>query len=465
VTAKTPPAQAPAAVDVAAPPSPPQLPGGEGEPRIEYVRLPDIRAAKRNPKKHDLIGIKASMRRYGFVAPLIENAATGLLAAGHGRKEAAQALKVETPNSPPRRVRLEADGEWSLPVIRGVSFKDDKEAEEYLLADNRLAELGGWDEDQLGPMLLEISKRGAEVMLAVGWQAEDVEEMLKRLTGERDKGDDPGPLEPPMVPVARVGDLFILGDHRLLCGSSTNPGDVNRLMGTSKATLMATDPPYGVDYTAAKAGMPVSGLGDAQERWGDIENDNLTAGQLRQFLDDVFGAAMAILAKGVGIYVWHPSGELNEVFRAALKHAKILVHRQIIWKKPGFVMTRSGMYHWAHEPCFYGWVQGNVPVWYGEKNQTSVWEVSKDAGKAVHPTQKPTELFEIPMRNHTKTGEVCYEPFSGSGTQIIAGEKLGRRVYAMEIEPRWVDAAILRWERMTGKKAVLEIPEVLKTAG
>lgn len=434
------------------------------EARIEYVDLDVLARAKRNPKNHDLPTIRASILRHGFVAPLVENAKTGRLVAGHGRLEAVLAIKAETPDVPPKRVKVVGE-KWFLPVVRGVSFPNEQRAEEYLLADNKLVELGGWNNVELAPMLSEIATRGAAAIAALGWQREDIEEILKAVNpGAEPPANDAGPQEPPKIPISRLGDLWILGDHRLLCGSSTNENDVGRLMNGERALLMATDPPYGVDYNEAKRGIP--GPGFSSERfkdWGDIENDTLNPTELRTLLDQVFQNALSILGKGCGIYVWHPSGPLTEVFRAAMTEKKILIHRQIIWAKPGFVMTRSGMYHWAHEPCFYGWIQGNVPAWYGEKNQTSVWHVGKDAGVSVHPTQKPVEVFAIPMRNHTRASEVCYEPFSGSGTQIIAGESLGRRVFAMEIDPRYVDAAVNRWEKTTGKKATLEKVSRAKT--
>jgi DNA modification methylase len=249
-----------------------------------------------------------------------------------------------------------------------------------------------------------------------------------------------------------------MGEHRLLCGDSTKAEDVARLMEGEKAVLMNTDPPYGVDYTATKAGMPVSGLGDAQARWGDIENDDLTDGaKLQTFLESAIRAAVPHLASGCAFYLWHPMLTQGTFFAAAAAAAAadILIHRQIIWVKPGFVLTRSGMYHWKHELCFYGWVRSHPPPWYGEKNQTSVWEVGRDDGKSVHPTQKPVALFETPMLNHSRKGEAVYEPFCGSGSQIIAGERLGRRVRAMELSPRWVDAAVARWEQFTGKRALL----------
>jgi DNA modification methylase len=238
-----------------------------------------------------------------------------------------------------------------------------------------------------------------------------------------------------------------------------------RVMGGGKkhACLLATDPPYGVDYTRTKQGMRrangelVAGLGNAQDLWSDIENDAMTPDQLSTLMDAVLAAALPHLVPSSAFYIWHPQGDLGETFRSSMVNANIVVHRTIIWAKPGFVLTRSGMYHWAHESCSYGWLQGHVPPWYGEKNQTSVWHEGKD-GIAVHPTQKPVRLFEIPMLNHTLPGGICFEPFSGSGSQIIAGERTGRRVYAMEISPRWVDAAVARWEGLTGNKAHREDP-------
>jgi DNA modification methylase len=220
-------------------------------------------------------------------------------------------------------------------------------------------------------------------------------------------------------------------------------------LGAEVAVLMNTDAPYGVDYVGKK--LPALYRGGAKTKWAEIENDNLDPKKLREMLDKVF--TLAPLSAKPAIYAWHPSGELNEVFRAAMVARGWLVHRQIIWAKPRFVLSPLGMYHWSHESCFYGWIQGKIPPWYGPKDQQSVWEVGKDDGKSVHPTQKPVELFEIPMRNHTAPGGVCYEPFSGSGSQIIAGERLGRRVYAIDISPQYVDVAIARWEAFTGGKA------------
>jgi DNA modification methylase len=190
--------------------------------------------------------------------------------------------------------------------------------------------------------------------------------------------------------------------------------------------------------------------------WETIENDNLVDENIQPFLERCFRALKAeALAPNAAWYLWH--AHLTGAFfaAAAAAAADVLLHRQIIWKKPRFIIG-MGLYHWAHEPAFMGWVRGNKPPFYGERNQTSVWEIDYD-GKAnptdrIHPTQKPVELFKIPIRNHTKPGEICAEPFSGSGSQIIAAEQLGRRCFACEISPTFCAVSIQRWADLTGGK-------------
>jgi DNA modification methylase len=445
-------------------PKPTIVPTSEAPPevRVEYMPLLALRGTPGNPKAHDLGGIKASIQRFGFTSPMLMNEVTGRIIAGHGRIEALILLRFSGVRTPDR-IR-EIDGEWYVPVLRGVSFRNEAEAKAYLLGDNKLSELGGWNDAALAEMLREITADlGGDdlgkMLAGTGFDEKELAALMRGMEGDGAPKvgaiDPDDAVAPPAEPKAKLGDLFILGEHRLLCGDSCAPKQVARLMDGRTAVMMATDPPYGVDYTATKSGMPVGGLDDLQERWGDIANDALSPDELGVFLSKMFAAAGAHMTPTAAYYVWHPSGELNHVFRTAMRSAGLLVHRQIIWAKPSFVLTRSGMYHWSHEPCFYGWREGNTPPWYGEKNQRSVWAVGRDDGKAVHPTQKPIALFEIPMLNHSKRGEVCLELFSGSGSQIIAGERLERRVFAMELSPRWVDAAVARWEAFTGKRAVL----------
>jgi DNA modification methylase len=276
------------------------------------------------------------------------------------------------------------------------------------------------------------------------------------------------PEEPPADPGAQIdkadelreawqterGQLWVVPsksvpgkEHRLLCGDSTSEADVARLMGGEKAGLMNTDPPYGVDYAAVKNGIPRSGFKNIQKERGDIENDNLTDGpQLQAFLESAIRAAVPHLVENPAFYLWHPMLTQGTFFAAAAAAAAadILIHRQIIWVKPHMVLTRSGMYHWKHELCFYGWIRGKKCAWLGDKSQTSVWEMGENTRDRNHPTQKPVELFTRPMKNHLEKGEIAYEPFSGSGSQFVAAEQLGRLCYGIEICEKYVAVALQR---------------------
>lgn len=260
----------------------------------------------------------------------------------------------------------------------------------------------------------------------------------------------------------KLGQLWLIpsakgtGTHRILCGDSTKPKDVARLMGQRRAALLQTDAPYGVSLVKTKAGMP--GLGNLDERFGDIENDDLEGPELQAFLEKAIRAALPSLTETAAYYFWH--AHLTQgFFFAAAAAADILLHRQIIWKKPAFILTRSGMYHWKHEPCFFGWRRGNKPPWYGDKAQSTVWEIGRDDDRGMHPTQKPIALWLPALLNHTKEGEVAYEPFSGSGGQVLACEQIGRVCCAMELAPKYVAVALER-ASLRGLK-----PRLAKTKG
>ena len=249
----------------------------------------------------------------------------------------------------------------------------------------------------------------------------------------------PGPEEPPEDPVSRLGDLWLLGDHRLLCGDSTNAEDLARLMGDAKASLLATDPPYLVDYQG--------------EGWDDFDGDDEGVAFYSRFL----AACLPRCREDAAIYQWHAHRRQSLVQRA-WEAAGLLVHQQVIWAKASGTFGRSH-FMWAHEPAFYGWPQGKMPskARRPPASCTTVWQIDQAGQQSEdHPTQKPVELFARPIQYHTLRGEVVLEPFSGSGTQIIAAEGLGRACHAMEMSPGYVDVAVRRWEKATGRDAVLD---------
>lgn len=258
-----------------------------------------------------------------------------------------------------------------------------------------------------------------------------------------------------------MGKLVLKSQHRLLCGDSTKAEDVARVMGGEQGKLANTDPPYGVAYTdeARVLAERAHGRPERETKWEDgIENDDLLDGEkLQAFLESAIRCAVPHLVDNAAWYLWHPMLTQGTFFAAAAAAADILIHRQIIWAKPSMLFG-FGDYHWQHELCFYGWRRGNRPEFLGQRNQTTLWSMKHDTsnGNREHPTQKPLDLFAIPIRNHTREGDVVYEPFSGSGSQIIAAEQLSRRCYAIEISPAYVDVAVKRWETLTGRKAVRE---------
>lgn len=377
--------------------------------------------------------LKQSIVKYGFSFPVF--VWKNNILDGHQRIEAVKRLMMDG---------YELKQEL-LPVVYIDAENRKEAAEKLLLINSRYAQIdqGGFETFafEYGIEIPDMSKLIEIPEIDFDFESQQENE------GLTDPDDVP---EPPEEPITKNGDLWILGDHRLLCGDSTKIEDVERLMNGEKSILMQTDPPYGVSHIAAKDGIPRPGFSDMSNRWENIKNDDLEDEKLQKFLESVFYNAYNIALKNnAAWYLWH--AHLSQGFFAAV--ANILLHRQIIWVKPSFVLSRSGMYHWKHEPCFYGWKKGNKPPWYGNKSQDTVWEIGRDKN-GLHPTQKPVELWMNGIKNHTKKKEILFEPFSGSGSQIIAAEQTGRRCYAMEIDATYVQVAIKRWEDFTGKKAI-----------
>lgn len=396
-----------------------------------YDELVDVEALvpnPRNPNRHpdEQVELLAKIIAHqGWRVPITVSRRSGFIVRGHARLLAARKL-----------------GETNVPV----DYQDyETEAAEWadLIADNRIAELADVDETLLKDLIQEIDTGELDLELT-GYREEELERLLTAVgTGAgtvREEDDEPAP-DPPAEPVTRPGDLWILGRHRLLCGDATNPDHVRTLLAGARPALMVTDPPYGVKYDpgwrneAADKGL----IAFAASREGEVPNDDRA---------DWYEAWT--LFPGDVVYCWH-AGRHASVVQASLERAGFEIRAQIIWAKPRLVISR-GHYHWQHEPCWYAVRKGASAHWIGDRSQTTLWEIPMldDEDQKVHSTQKPTECMARPIRNHE--GDV-YDPFVGTGTTIVAAERLGRRCYAMEIDPRYCDVAVARWERLTGRKA------------
>jgi len=400
--------------------------------KIEYVSVEKLRGWNSNPRvmtEQQHQALRTSIKEFGFVEPVVINR-DNMIIGGHQRVEDAQ--KVGLKAVPCIRV--------DLPPRKWKALN---------LALNRIH--GEWDLDKLAPILLEL-KDFAEIDLT-GFQPQEIDTIIRETLPEQNEKDDIV-LELSPEPITKLGNLWQLGKHRILCGDSTKPEDVSKLMQHMKAILFATDPPYGVAYDST-AGKPEGHK--RLQKWQDIDGDDQTGPDIQPFLEKTFRIWLPYLADNAAWYLWH--GMLTQAFyaAAAAAAASVILHRQIIWVKPRFIIGH-GDYHWQHELCFYEWRQGHRPPFYGERNQSTIWQEPYDEGrrnaaKYEHPTQKPTILWEIPIMNNTLKGETIADPFLGSGTSLIAAEKLGRVCYGMEIEPRYVDVAVKRWENFTGRKA------------
>jgi DNA modification methylase len=401
---------------------------------IRRVPLDALHLDPSNAREHppeNLEAIAASLKHFGQAEPLVVQKKTGRVIGGNGRLVAMRKLG------------------WRECDVVEVEV-DDLTATALGIALNRTSDLAAWNDETLAKLLQEL--RAEDALEGVGYSEEDIDALLREL--ERDlpvtELDDPGPGAPPAEPVTRPGDLWVLGDHRLLCGDSTKPEDVERVMGKDRAKLVATDPPYLVDYTGER---PNDSGNDWTATYREIDIEDAAG-----FFRAVFENVLRVLARKAAIYCWH-AHKRTGVIQRVWESLGIIDHQQIIWVKPTAVFGRV-YWHFRHEPCMMGWARGSQPEHDGKHEHNSVWEVDWDGKARVvgneHPCEKPVELFARPMRKHTRSGEVCFEPFSGSGSQLIACEQLSRRCRAIEISPAYVDVALRRWKKATGKSAVLE---------
>lgn len=394
--------------------------------KVRTVALSSLTLDPANLRRHpvrNLDAIKASLKRFGQQKPIVVDA-NGVIIAGNGVFTAARELGWKEI----------ACVESSLTGVERVV---------YAIADNQAPLLAEWDE----PALLDVLETlGIEECETLGFSREDI-------TAMRDEDlahiEDEPAIAPAPVPVTQLGDIWHLGDHRIINGDSTKPETYAALMQGEKALLCATDPPYLVDYTGSRPN-------NTGKDWSDIYKE-IDIPDANHFFLAMFGCVLEVLGEHAAIYCWHAHKRHAEI-TAVWKQLGIFDHQQIIWVKPSAVFGRV-FYHFQHEPCMMGWREGSMPRHNGDHSQTSVWQLDWEGNNRVigneHPTQKPLEIFAIPMRKHTLIGDIVLEPFSGSGSQLIAAEKLRRRCRAIELQPVFVDVAIRRWQRETGREARL----------
>lgn len=392
-------------------------------PAYKTVSVADLIPYARNSRTHSdaQVGkIAASIREFGFLNPIIVDGQNGIVA-GHGRVLAAQKMGLAT-----------------LPCIEAAHLTE-AQKRAYIIADNRLALDAGWDNEMLKVELTDLQADGFNLELT-GFNLDEIAAFLVDKTdGLTDPDDVP---EMPVDPVSMEGDIWVLGKHRIACGSSTDAHTVEAVLAGVKPHLMVTDPPYGVEYDPSwrnQAGAAKT------KRTGKVLNDDRAD----------WREAWALFPGDVA-YVWHGALHAGEVAES-LVAAGFAVRSQIIWAKDRLVLSR-GDYHWQREPCWYAVKKTGKGHWAGDRKQTTLWNISgKDQDAAtVHGTQKPVECMRRPILNNSSPGQAVFEPFMGSGTTLIAAETTGRVCFGIELNPAYVDVAVKRWQDFTGQRATLE---------
>jgi len=404
--------------------------------QIESLPVSDLIPYARNSRTHSdeqVTQIAASIREFGFTNPVLIDS-SGTIIAGHGRVMAAKKLGLET-----------------VPCIR-LGHLTPSQVRAYVIADNKLALNAGWDDQMLRSELESLQDDGFNMDLT-GFSDEELAELLEPEVVEGETDPDQTP-EVPVDPITKLGDVWILGNHRLMCGDSTSIESAKRLMGDDFADLLITDPPYNVDMTAKNEMLQKAGKARKDESTFGIQNDKMSDGDFRQFLRDVYSTANSVMRDGAVFYIWHADSE-GYNFRGACIDVEWKIRQCLVWVKSVFAIGRSD-YHWKHEPCLYGWKDGASHYWGSDRSQTTVLDFKKPAKSELHPTMKPVELFEYQIGNSSKANDVVLDLFGGSGTTAIACERLSRKARLMELDPKYCDVIVKRWEDFTGKKAVLE---------
>ena len=393
--------------------------------QVLFFNVCDLIPYARNARTHNeeqIAQIAASIKEFGWTNPILIDS-ENVIIAGHGRLLAA--------------IRL---GFTDVPciVIGGLSEIQKKA---LVLADNKLALNAGWDDEMLALEIQELTDSDFDLLIA-GFDEKEIDALLAKTESTEGLTDEDAIPDVQEQPITNIGDVWIMGKHRLMCGDSTSIENIEKLTDRQLVDMWLTDPPYNVAYE-----------GGTKEKL-TIKNDSMGDDQFRQFLRDAYTAADSVMKAGAVFYIWHADSE-GYNFRGAAKDAGWTVRQCLIWKKSSLVLGRQD-YQWRHEPCLYGWKDGAGHLWASDRKQTTILEFDKPSRNGEHPTMKPVALFEYQILNNTKGGDIVLDSFGGSGTTIIACEKNGRYARLMEIDPKYCDVIVRRWQSFTGKSAILE---------
>jgi len=393
----------------------------KGAQKIEWKNIDLIYAYKTNSRTHSkeqIIQIANSIKEFGFTNPILISE-DGEIIAGHGRLEAARSLKMN-----------------EIPVIvLGYLTKEQRRA--LVIADNQIALNAGWDVDVLKAELEELVNYEYDIK-KLGFSDDELKKLIDYGQSEN-FGDDEYIPEMPVNSITKRGDIWMLGKHRLLCGDATEKKDLEKLMEDKLADLVITDPPYNVGYE-----------GKTKKRL-TIQNDSMEKDVFYVFLFKMYQNLFYKMKGGAGVYIFHADTE-GANFRNAMIDAGLKLSLCCVWVKQQFVFGRND-YHWQHEPILYGWKPSGSHKWYSDRKQTTVWNFDRPHRSTDHPTMKPVDLISYAIKNSSKKNDLVLDVFGGSGSTLIACEKMNRVCAMMELDERYCDVIIQRWEIFTGKKA------------
>ena len=393
--------------------------------KIQNVATNKLIPYHNNPRKDQAIDkLASSIKEYGFQQPIVVDKDM-IVIVGHTRLQGAKKLGLK-----------------KVPIV--VADLSEAKAKAYRIADNRLNEDSNWDMDLLSSEINELLEQDYNLD-ELGFDDLEIEKFLNN-EGDGLTEDDEIP-EVPEKPKSKVGDIYQLGQHKLICGDSTSEEVLSKLFKESKADMVFTDPPYNVAY-GKFTGNSKNGY---RFKHRHIQNDDMSDEQFVEFLKSFIKNSYNYVKDGSPFYIFY--GERNAIqFLTAFKNSGLYHSCNIIWKKHSLVLGRSD-YHYIHEPIFYGWKEKTSHKFYGDRKGTSVWEFDRPTKSELHPTMKPVELILKALKNSSKSEDIIYEPFGGSGSTMIACEKLNRACYSVELDPKYADVIVKRWENYTGLKA------------